>query len=341
MHFFNPAPVMALLEVVAGERSEEPRARDRARRPARAMGKTVIRASDGPGFLVNRCNRPFGLEALRLLAGARRLDRGRSTASAGWRAASAMGPFELMDLVGRGHRLRGLQELLRAELRGAALAALADHRALRRGGPATGARAAAATTTTRAPPRARHRDEDPGPIEAACGRGEGVVVISGAGALAGELRGAAKRGRLRGALAARAQRRRAALAGDRLRPRSPGGERQAAGSQAPPRARRRAPAAVRARLAGRRSNPGGSAVGFHALPPLGDARHGGAHARRELLAAGGRARGALLRVARQARHLGRRRSRPRARADRLPGHQRVRVRARRRASAARATSTSA
>ena len=31
------------------------------------MGKSVIRASDGPGFLVNRCNRPFGLEALRLL----------------------------------------------------------------------------------------------------------------------------------------------------------------------------------------------------------------------------------------------------------------------------------
>ena len=31
------------------------------------MGRTVIRASDGPGFLVNRCNRPFGLEALRLL----------------------------------------------------------------------------------------------------------------------------------------------------------------------------------------------------------------------------------------------------------------------------------
>ena len=45
-----------------------------------------------------------------------------------------MGPFELMDLVGRRHGLRGLQELLRAELRRAALAPLADHRPLRRRG---------------------------------------------------------------------------------------------------------------------------------------------------------------------------------------------------------------
>ena len=37
-----------------------------ARGTGAAMGKTVIDASDGPGFLVNRCNRPFGLEALRL-----------------------------------------------------------------------------------------------------------------------------------------------------------------------------------------------------------------------------------------------------------------------------------
>ena len=63
------------------------------------MGKTVIRASDGPGFLVNRCNRPFGLEALRLLqeriADIETIDR-ICRMEGGFR----MGPFELMDLVG-------------------------------------------------------------------------------------------------------------------------------------------------------------------------------------------------------------------------------------------------
>ena len=66
MHFFNPAPVMRLLEVVAGVESDED-ALALARATGEAMGKTVIDAKDGPGFLVNRCNRPFGLEALRLL----------------------------------------------------------------------------------------------------------------------------------------------------------------------------------------------------------------------------------------------------------------------------------
>src|SRR5580700_8303678 len=66
MHFFNPAPLMRLLEVVAGEQSSE-RALALAHATGEAMGKTVIRAHDGPGFLVNRFNRPFGLEALRLI----------------------------------------------------------------------------------------------------------------------------------------------------------------------------------------------------------------------------------------------------------------------------------
>jgi 3-hydroxybutyryl-CoA dehydrogenase len=98
MHFFNPAPVMRLLEVVAGEQSDE-RALALAHRTGEAMGKTVIRAQDGPGFLVNRCNRPFGLEALRLLqervADIETIDR-IVRVEGGFR----MGPFELMDLVG-------------------------------------------------------------------------------------------------------------------------------------------------------------------------------------------------------------------------------------------------
>jgi 3-hydroxybutyryl-CoA dehydrogenase len=98
MHFFNPPAAMRLLEVVAGERSGEP-ALAVARATGEAMGRHVIRAADGPGFLVNRCNRPFGLEALRLveqrLATPEQVDRICRMAG-GFR----MGPFELMDLVG-------------------------------------------------------------------------------------------------------------------------------------------------------------------------------------------------------------------------------------------------
>jgi 3-hydroxybutyryl-CoA dehydrogenase len=98
MHFFNPAPVMALLEVVAGDGSGEA-ALAVARAAGEAMGKRVIDAADGPGFLVNRCNRPFALEALRLvqerLATPELVDR-IVRLGGGFR----LGPFELMDLVG-------------------------------------------------------------------------------------------------------------------------------------------------------------------------------------------------------------------------------------------------
>src|ERR1035437_4308055 len=98
MHFFNPAPLMRLLEVVSGAESS-PAALALARAAGEAMGKHVIDAADGPGFLVNRCNRPFGLEALRLLteriASIEEIDRA-CRLGGGFR----MGPFELMDLVG-------------------------------------------------------------------------------------------------------------------------------------------------------------------------------------------------------------------------------------------------
>jgi 3-hydroxybutyryl-CoA dehydrogenase len=97
MHFFNPAPVMKLVEVIAGLESSEP-ALARTRELGEAMGKRVIDCKDGPGFIVNRCNRPFGLEALRLLqeqiADVPTIDR--IVRAAGFR----MGPFELQDLVG-------------------------------------------------------------------------------------------------------------------------------------------------------------------------------------------------------------------------------------------------
>src|SRR5918997_1100850 len=98
LHFFNPVRRMRLVELVAGAASSEA-ALATARAAGEAMGKTVIRAADGPGFLVNRCNRPFSLEALRIvqerLATPEQVDR-VCRLGLGFR----MGPFELMDLVG-------------------------------------------------------------------------------------------------------------------------------------------------------------------------------------------------------------------------------------------------
>ncbi|MFL5838969.1 MAG: 3-hydroxyacyl-CoA dehydrogenase NAD-binding domain-containing protein [Thermoleophilaceae bacterium] len=98
LHFFNPAPLMKLVEVIAALQTGE-RALAIARATGEAMGKRVIDAGDGPGFLVNRCGRPFSSEALRLLqeglATHERIDW-IYRVGGGYR----MGPFELMDLVG-------------------------------------------------------------------------------------------------------------------------------------------------------------------------------------------------------------------------------------------------
>jgi len=98
MHFFNPPPLMPLLEVIRADQSAEQTV-ERAMEVGRAMGKQVIVAADGPGFLVNRCGRPFNGEGLRLLqervATHEQIDR-VCRLGGGFR----MGPFELMDLVG-------------------------------------------------------------------------------------------------------------------------------------------------------------------------------------------------------------------------------------------------
>jgi len=98
MHFFNPAPVMPLVEVIAGNHSAES-ALDVAFKAATGWGKTPVRAKDTPGFIVNRVARGFYLEALRLLgegvAGVDEIDLVMRT-HGGFR----MGPFQLMDLVG-------------------------------------------------------------------------------------------------------------------------------------------------------------------------------------------------------------------------------------------------
>jgi 3-hydroxybutyryl-CoA dehydrogenase len=98
MHFFNPPPVMKLVEVIAGTGSST-EAMQTARAVGEAMGKTVIDAADVAGFLVNRCARPYSLISLRLLqeriATPAQIDR-IARMEGGFR----MGPFELQDLVG-------------------------------------------------------------------------------------------------------------------------------------------------------------------------------------------------------------------------------------------------
>src|SRR5215210_2907800 len=98
MHFFNPPPLMPLLELIRAEQSSD-EAMEMARGVGEAMGKEVIVAADGAGFLVNRCGRPFGGEGLRLLqervATHDQIDR-ICRLGGGFK----MGPFELMDLVG-------------------------------------------------------------------------------------------------------------------------------------------------------------------------------------------------------------------------------------------------
>jgi 3-hydroxybutyryl-CoA dehydrogenase len=97
LHFFNPAPVMALVEVVSHP-AIDPTVVDRAVDLAERWGKTAVRCADSPGFIVNRVNRPFTLEALRIL------DAGQASIPDIDQAMTAtgfpMGPFELMDLVG-------------------------------------------------------------------------------------------------------------------------------------------------------------------------------------------------------------------------------------------------
>ena len=97
LHFFNPAPVMPLVEVVAAP-TTDPAVADRATALMTAWGKVPVRCSDTPGFIVNRVNRPFTLEALAILAeGGGTVE----TIDGALRAAGfPLGPFQLMDLTG-------------------------------------------------------------------------------------------------------------------------------------------------------------------------------------------------------------------------------------------------
>lgn len=98
LHFFNPVPLMRLVEVVPGERTD-PELSGRLARLVRQLGHEPLVVTDTPGFLVNHAGRPYTTEALRLLdeGVAAPVDIDRICREA---AGFRMGPFELIDLTG-------------------------------------------------------------------------------------------------------------------------------------------------------------------------------------------------------------------------------------------------
>ncbi|MEU3501386.1 3-hydroxyacyl-CoA dehydrogenase [Streptomyces hundungensis] len=99
LHFFNPAPLLPLVEVVSGFATDAETA-TRAYETAKAWGKTPVRCTDTPGFIVNRIARPFYAEAFTIHE-----ERGAdpATIDAVLRESGGfkMGPFELTDLIGQ------------------------------------------------------------------------------------------------------------------------------------------------------------------------------------------------------------------------------------------------
>jgi 3-hydroxybutyryl-CoA dehydrogenase len=112
LHFFNPPPLMALVEVIQGDRTGEATI-EKATALMRAMGKTPARAKDTPGFIVNRVARPFYNEGLRILG-----DGGASVSTIDRIMKEAgnfrMGPFELMDLIGNDINFAATESLYRS-----------------------------------------------------------------------------------------------------------------------------------------------------------------------------------------------------------------------------------
>jgi 3-hydroxybutyryl-CoA dehydrogenase len=97
MHFFNPAPIMKLVEVISGAATEV-WVSDTTFALAEKMGKTAVHAQDEPGFIVNRVARHYYLESLKVLE-ERVTDHetiDRLLENVGFK----MGPFKLMDLIG-------------------------------------------------------------------------------------------------------------------------------------------------------------------------------------------------------------------------------------------------
>jgi 3-hydroxybutyryl-CoA dehydrogenase len=108
MHFFNPAPLMKLVEIVQGQQTSQ-EVVDLLYALSLKLGKTPVHVKDTPGFIVNRVARHYYLEAMQIaedgVADFRVTDR--LLESAGFR----MGPFALMDLIGNDVNLAVTQSL--------------------------------------------------------------------------------------------------------------------------------------------------------------------------------------------------------------------------------------
>lgn len=98
LHFFNPAPIMPLVEVIQGIKTDQ-KTIDVLIEFAKKLNKTPVVCKDTPGFIVNRVARPFYNEALRIMndkvASVEQIDRIMKRAG-----NFKMGPFELQDLIG-------------------------------------------------------------------------------------------------------------------------------------------------------------------------------------------------------------------------------------------------
>lgn len=112
MHFFNPAPVMKLVEVIPGLNTPEELV-EKVTAIAQAIGKTPVLVQEGPGFVVNRILVPMINEAIGILADGLASPEGIDTAMK-LGAAHPMGPLELGDLVGLDVCL-AIMEVLQAE----------------------------------------------------------------------------------------------------------------------------------------------------------------------------------------------------------------------------------
>ncbi|XP_060804813.1 hydroxyacyl-coenzyme A dehydrogenase, mitochondrial isoform X2 [Amyelois transitella] len=98
LHFFNPVPVMRLLEVIKGEHTSE-QTYQAMMEWGKSIGKTCITCKDTPGFVVNRLLGPYSAEAIRMYE---RGDASKEDIDIGMKlgAGYPMGPFELADYTG-------------------------------------------------------------------------------------------------------------------------------------------------------------------------------------------------------------------------------------------------
>lgn len=97
MHFFNPVPLMALVEVISGPMTD-PTVADDITLLAHLLGKTPVVSADAPGFIVNRVQRAYYLEAFRILESGAADVAAIDDAMRG--IGFRLGPFELADVVG-------------------------------------------------------------------------------------------------------------------------------------------------------------------------------------------------------------------------------------------------